>query len=301
MIKAEARPTHFLALFSALCIGLSAASSVYGSDKVIGFTEPVRTIELAAAETGILTELTIKRGDPVTTGQRLGTLDIAVLQSRRDLAEARVASTAKLQSAKIKVRRAEQNYQQYQQLRSEGHGGKRELEVAASDLELATIEVEAADDEIRLNQLELRRIDAELARRQIVTPITGVVSEVHREVGEFVAMTEPIVVTIVDLSALRIRFYPRTSIAESLQVGDGIFVEFEHSGNQQKAIIDFIAPVIDADSNTIQIDVLLQNQQGQFRSGRRCALLTGNHTPALNAPFSTATRPPTTASNGTRR
>ena len=261
-------------LLIATAVTFCTANSASAGDAVIGFTEPVRTIELAAAETGILTKLDVERGDTVSGGQILGTLDIDVLLSRRELAQARIDSQAKLRSARIKLTRAENNYAQFQQLRSEGHGGKRELELAASDLELARADIEAVEDESRLNRLDLKRIDAEISRRKIVSPITGVITEVHREIGEFVATTDPTVVAIADLSKLRIRFYPHTAIAESLQTGNTATVRFEHSGKTFKAEIEFIAPIIDADSNTIQVDVLLDNSKGLLRSGRRCTLLT---------------------------
>ena len=259
--------TTFVAILFAF-----AANTALASD-IIGFTEPVKTVELAASETGILVSLHVKRGDAVKAGQTIAALDTEVLQTRRALAEARVKSTARLKSARIKVTRAEHNSRQLQQLRDEGHGGKRELELAASDLELARTDLEAVEDEELLNRLDINRIDAEIRRRTVISPMNGIVTEVHREVGEFVATTEPTVVTIANLNQLRIRFYPPTDVAQPLQIGDQIMVTLRHSKTDVKATIDFIAPVIDADSNTIQVDVLLDNRHGKLRSGRRCVLL----------------------------
>jgi len=273
-----------------LCLIL--ATTAHAND-IVGFTEPVKTIQLAASETGILSKLHVKRGDTVKAGQTVATLDTGVLKTRRALAEARVQSTARLKSAKIKVTRAEHNYQQLQQLHNEGHGGKRELELAASDLELARTDLEAVEDEELLNRLDIDRIDAEIRRRTVISPISGIVTEAHREVGEFVATTEPTVVTIADLNDLRIRFYPNSDAAEPLQTGDAIAVRLLHSGQVLPAKIEFIAPVIDADSNTIRVDVLLDNRKGQLRSGRRCVLLTDRHTPTA--------RPRLTERKGVRR
>jgi RND family efflux transporter MFP subunit len=262
-----------------LLLCLILATSAQAND-IVGFTEPVKTIKLAASETGILAKLHVKRGDDVSAGQTVAALDTDVLKTRRALAEARVQSTARLKSAKIKVTRAEHNFQQLQQLHDEGHGGKRELELAASDLELARTDLEAVEDEELLNRLDIDRIDAEIRRRTVISPISGIVTEVHREVGEFVATTEPTVVTIADLSELRVRFYPNSDAAEALQTGDAIAIRALHSGQVLNAKIDFIAPLIDADSNTIQVDVLLDNRRGRLRSGRRCILLLDHHTPA---------------------
>ena len=253
-------------------------AAALAADPIVGFTEPVQTIGLAASETGTLAELHVARGAAVAAGQIVGALDADVLRARRELAQARVDSQAKTNAARIKFERAERNVQTLRQLRDEGHGGKRELELAESELELARTDIEAVEDELRLSQLDLKRIDAELRGRQIVSPINGVVIDVHRDVGEFVATTDPKVVTIADLGALRIRFYPPTALVEPLSTGDQLAVRFLHSGQSVWGTIDFIAPVINADSNTIRVDLLLDNRGGRLRSGRRCELVPDGET-----------------------
>lgn len=248
------------------------------SDQIVGFTEPGKTIELAASETGALAELTVKRGDRVTAKQVVGSLDTDVLRASRDVAQTRLESHAKIKAAQIRIERAKQDYEKLKQLRDEGHGSAREMELAESDYELARTELESVTDEIRIGTLDVKRINAEIRRRQIISPIDGVVSQLHREVGEFVSPTDPNVLTIVDLRELKVRFYPMTNLVESMEVGDQVSVRLVHSGQAINATIDFIAPVIDADSNTIQVDVLLENKGCLLRSGRRCELVIGSHT-----------------------
>jgi RND family efflux transporter MFP subunit len=251
----------------------------FATDAIIGFTEPVKTIELAASETGTLSKLNIKRGDFAGTNQVIGALDSEVLHETREFGIAKQDSQAKLKAARIRLERARSNFDKLQQLRDEGHGGSRELQIAESDYELARTDVEAVEEEMKLAKLEIRRIDAEIRRRQIVSPIDGVVSEIHREVGEYVSANDPNVLTIVDLRQLRVRFYVPTSAAERFNVGDTISIQLLHSQKAQAATIDFIAPVIDADSNTIRVDLLIDNAEQTMRSGRRCELLIETHRP----------------------
>ncbi len=276
------RAPRIIGMMFVLMVLLRAAPVTKAGTPVVGFTEPVKTIRLAASETGILESLKVNRGDRVMATQVIGALDTGVLRARRALSEARVASQSRLKSAEIKRKRAQHNFETLEQLRTEGHSGKRELELAASEFELAKIDLEAAREEAQLNQLDLSRIDAEIRRRTIVSPVDGVVTDVHHEVGEFVALSQPAVVTIADLSALRIRFYPSASYAESLKTGHSVYVRFAHSGKAFAARIDYVAPVIDADSNTIQIDVLLNNSRSSHQSGRRCTLEIDKVTPTKN-------------------
>lgn len=259
---------------SAACFLLClCGNGAFAADPIIGFTEPTTTIELAASETGTLSKLNIKRGDRVAAAQVLGSLDVEVLEANRMIAQAKLDTGARLKAAEIRLKQASQNFEQLQTLRAEGLGGRRELQMSQAEFELAETDVEAVKEEIQLSSLELRRIEAEIRRRSLVSPINGIVSDVHRDVGEFVAASDPNVLTIVDLSELRIRFYPETKFAEPLVPGDMLSVRFVHSNKVVNAKVEFIAPVINADSNTIQIDVLLDNSLRKLRSGRRCELL----------------------------
>ncbi len=268
-----------LRLIAVTCF-LACGQSAIASDAVIGFTEPVKTIELAASETGTLAHLDVKRGDRVAAAKVIGSLDTEVLHATREFAIAKQDSQAKLKAARIRLDRAKENYDKLKQLRDEGHGGKRELQIAESDYELALTDVEAVEEEMKLAKLDIRRIDAEIRRRQVSSPIDGVVSEIHREVGEYVSANDPNVLTIVDLRKLRIRYYVPTSAAEQFNVGDTLGVRLVHNRITHDARIDFIAPVIDADSNTIRVDLLIDNREGKLRSGRRCELIVDSHRPA---------------------
>ena len=241
---------------------------------VFGFSEPVQAIDLAASETGILDQLRVQPGDRVQQGQELGRLDSHVLMARLDIVAAQIEAQARLKAATIRVQRAESTYEKLQSLYEEGHGGSRELELAASDLELARTDLTAVEEETAISRLERKRISAELRRRQIISPIDGIVSEIHRDVGEFVAATAPDVLTIVNLKQLRIRFYPSADQAAEFHRGARVKVRFVHSQRIATARVDFVSPIIDADSNTIRVEVLLDNTAGEFRSGRRCVLLT---------------------------
>lgn len=271
--------THQMKHTAAFTFGLLLLSTTaWASDSIVGFTEPVKTIALAASETGTLAKLSVKRGDRVAADTVIGALDLNVLEANREIAVARQASSARLKSVKIRRDRAKGDYETLLQLQKEGMSGARELQIAETDFELAQTEIESVEEEMQIAALDINRIDAEIRRRSIVSPIDGVVTEVQREVGEFVSMNEPHVLTIVDLSELRVRFHPKTELAEPLRQGDSISVKFVHSGEVATGLVEFIAPVIDADSDTIQVDVLLKNREQKLRSGRRCLLLTGSAT-----------------------
>ncbi|MFV0442699.1 MAG: hypothetical protein ACK5Q5_03910, partial [Planctomycetaceae bacterium] len=92
---------------------------------VIGFTEPVKTVELAACESGRLARIDVLPGDQVTAGFVVGALESEVLKANRTFAVAKHASQAKVNAARIRAERARENYTKLEQLNREGHGGAR--------------------------------------------------------------------------------------------------------------------------------------------------------------------------------
>ena len=62
-----ARKTSFLLLFTEFVIA-AVGSAAHASDLIEVFTEPYRSIEVAAAEQGILSTLAVKQGDMVSAG-----------------------------------------------------------------------------------------------------------------------------------------------------------------------------------------------------------------------------------------
>jgi len=278
-------PTSTFAAALALTLGFVAASagmtltSNVATAEVIGFTEPVQTIDLAASETGTLAELYFERGQRVSPGDVIASLDCGVLRARLDVAKAKLQSRANIRSAAIRVHRAQRHAEQLRQLHIEGHGGQREVEVAESELQIAKTELEAAEDGSRIDELEVKRIESEIRRRTLISPIEGVISVLNRDVGEFVSGSQPEVCTIVNLRQLRVRFHPPMREAIAIRPGQSVRVKIMCDDlpvdSSIDATVEYISPTIDPDSNTIQIDVLIENESAGVRSGLRCSLEAG--------------------------
>lgn len=132
----------------------------------------------------------------------------------------------------------------------------------------------AAEEEIRQSQLEAKRIEVQLARRTIRSPINGVILRLHHEPGEFVTISEPTLVTVADLSQLKIVLHPMSSEATSLEENTKVQVRLERQNEQAEATVSFVSPVTNADSGTVRIELLVDNPSNRFRSGQRCWLIT---------------------------
>ena len=240
---------------------------------VEGFTEPNRTVHVAAAsEVGLIRLLNVEEGDTVKKGQLLAKLDTNVLEASLAMARQRAASRGRLDAISSDLQLKHDRLAKFSKLAGKGHATAGELDRAKAELEIAEANLLASQEEKRLAELECRRIQAQLDRRHVRSPFDGVVTEVHREVGESVNISDPKLMTLVDLNPLRVKFAVNYEQLTQLQPGQAVSLFFFDTGQRVESVVKVISPVVHASSGTIQVTCLIDNQAGKYRAGLRCAL-----------------------------
>ena len=81
IFRKNIRPTTFN--FVAMMFAITVFGNRILAEQVEGFTQPYRTINVAAVEVGIITAIDVREGDVVSRGQILATLDQEVLEARK--------------------------------------------------------------------------------------------------------------------------------------------------------------------------------------------------------------------------
>lgn len=122
-------------------------------------------------------------------------------------------------------------------------------------------------------KVEYERIRLQLARRTVRSPIDGFVREVYKDIGKFVAPTDPVVVTVVQLNPLLVTFSVPVETAERLRVKQSIPLRLDKKKSHVEGKIEMISPVINAESQTVQIKVQLPNPGYKYRSGTKYYLV----------------------------
>lgn len=267
----------FIPLISC-CAGMAKSA-----ETIEGFTEPYRTVQVSVSEPGIITELAVEPGRTVQKGDRLLALDTSVLEATLTMAKQKAASTGSVDVAKAELQLRDERLTQIRQLRQRGHATHRELSRAQADLEIAKARLKLATEDQALNELDCRRIQAQIDRRRVKSPYTGVIAEVHREVGEALLITEPQIVTLVQLSRLRSRFPANPSQAARLRVNQRVRLLLPDTNEALEGSVERIAPVMDAKSGTIEVQVLIDNADRRWRSGSRCLLEVDSSAKSNNA------------------
>ena len=280
-----------------LAISLSLFSGVMPShgnaeERIEGFTGPYRQIELAFGESGVLAELRVKEGARVQEGEVLAQLDTTVLERTLDIARQRSESNGALSAAQAELELRTKYWQQLSQLHDRGHATQREIDRASTDVKVAEARVAMAEEEQSLQRLECRRIEAQIERRILRSPLNGVVSEVLRETGESFLANDPRVLTVVQLDRLLARFSVPPELAATLTLDQSVPLMIGSDSRPLDGTVESIAPVMDAKSGTVDVTVAVDNPHEAIASGVRCWLLVRKttHEEPLPTRYTSATR-----------
>lgn len=141
-----------------------------------------------------------------------------------------------------------------------------------------------SEDEALKNkiELELARLQAEQAaelfnQRTILAPITGIVVERMREVGESVTATQPLF-RLVDIDQVFVQFYLHSEQLVRLKVGDTLKIRCAVAGSAAggdafTGKVDFIDPRVDAASGLLRVKVLVDNPKHVIMPGLRAEVV----------------------------
>ncbi len=241
---------------------------------VQGFTEPVESIDVAAMEAGSISEVLIRRGQRVRKGEVIVRLNDEVLRESRAAVEAEATSVANIEALDIEREVKQGRYETLKRLHEAGSGSQEEVKMAKADFEVASKKVEAAKEQLGIAKLRLRELDARIAQRRILSPIDGIVVDVKKKRGEYVAAEELHVATVVRLEELRAVFFVPTEMATEMNVQEGrrFKVHIPLIRRDVDSRLEYVAPVTEPDSGLVRVHLLIANERETYRSGVRCQL-----------------------------
>ena len=235
-----------------------------------GFTEPAQTVDIAAPEPGVLARVMIKEGDQVAPGTVLAQLDNRVLEATRKTSRILASATARMRAAQVQRGLSDMRLRRLQDLAASGSVRGDELAMARAEADKAAAEVAAAEETREYELQRLAEIDARLAERTLTSPLAGVVTRIHHDVGEFIGAGAMQTVTVVQLDPLHVTLF--ASAAQSAQFIKGQMTQLL-CGPQAlayAATVEFVSPVIEPESGTVRMVLSLANPDHALRSGLRC-------------------------------
>jgi RND family efflux transporter MFP subunit len=264
-----------LPLRTAIVCGLMVAVSLGARSahayELEGFTEPYRMIRVAADETGTIGEVFVREGQTVEAGLPLARLNSEVHEALLAIAVQNMQAKGPLEAALADLRLRTDRLEKLQELRTEGHARQEEVDRAASEYTVAAANVRTAQEDQVTRRLEYEKTKTQIDRRTIRSPISGVIVEMHKDVGEFLAPSSPDLLTLVQLDQLLANFTLTSYQADNLTLDQTFEVLF--AGElKTTGTVEFISPVTNAESGTVLVKLRIENAQGRFRSGARCKI-----------------------------
>lgn len=176
----------------ALCVALSACSN--GNQNVLQGWIEGDFIFVSPDEQGRIEQMLVRQGDAVKKGQLLFVLDEDLQKADLGVAEATLANT-------------KQAYDRAQQLLQTKAGTQKDFDVAQALYREA--------------QARLAAAQTRLARRRLLSPVTGLVQQVYYRAGETVPASRAIV-SILPPGNLKVRFYVSEPMLARLAIDDPI-------------------------------------------------------------------------------
>ena len=228
---------HF-ALAALVCITVARAD-------VPGYTEPYKTITVSSAESGVIAEMLVEEGAHVVKNQILAKLDTAQHEAELDIAK----TNTELQKSKV---------------------GK--LEDIVRSQRISQDELDRARTDLKVRQAEVRKIQAVIEIRIMRSPVDGIVTEIKRDPSEAVSLSNPHVLTVVQIDRLLVNLFLSPARAAQLKVGTTAKLILGENAQAATGTVEFISPVTDAASGTVRVKFVLDNAKGEFRSGTTARL-----------------------------
>jgi HlyD family secretion protein len=262
----------------ALLALLAAGCSPAGERPIQGYIEG-EYVRVAAPFAGALTQLAVKRGDQVTAGAPLFTLErenegaarrqseqqLQAAQARlqnlqtgkrpaevetvaeqlrqamatRDLAVANLARQQKLYASGF-VSGAAIDDARMQVKRDEAAVAQLQASVATARLPARTDEIRAAEADARAAREALAQADWRLGQRAIASPVTGRVNDTYYVVGDWVPAGIP-VASLLPPSNVKIRFFVPEPIVGRIKPGQTVNFSCDSCGAPMSATIVFIS------------------------------------------------------------
>ena len=268
---------------SFLC-SLPLAAQLFGAcapaaPLAVGYVEGEYVL-MAPIEVAQVATVNVKRGDRVTPGEPVATLEdddarIAVAQAQAALAqaEAQLADLkvgkrpeeidvlkAAVDMAKAQAGDAKRKYDRASDLYKRGTGTQADYDTASATLETANAQVgqaeanlavgalparaetiKAAENQVKQSQSALGQEQWRLSKRVLAAPSAGRINDVIRNPGDTAGPTAPVISMLPDRAVKLSVFIPEAAFS-SVKVGTLLSVRCDGCGTDLKARVSYVSP-----------------------------------------------------------
>jgi multidrug efflux system membrane fusion protein len=205
---------------------------------VNGHTEASRSVVIRAETSGVINHIRVDKGDRVTAGQIIATLDLGDRPARLAEVESLVAQR------------------------------QLELNIASSlaaQGQQAMTRVVAAQTALASAAAALARIEIEIKKTEISAPFDGIIEDRQIQIGDFISPGSPTAILVDEDPFLVVGQVSENDIDKIILGGPGTTTLLE--GLTLSGTIKFIATVSDPQTRTFRVELEVKNPDRNLRAG----------------------------------
>jgi RND family efflux transporter MFP subunit len=257
-----------LAVAAGLC-GLTAPPA--WAAEMACVIKPFAEISIGTPVEGLIQTVPVDRGDWVTKGQVIVTIESSLEEATVALTKAKAEAEAVLKSSQVKVGFSSRNLERALDLFKTNSIAQHDVDQAQTEKALALMSYQEASENKRLAELELHRAMAALHLRTIRSPINGVVVDRLLSPGELARQTP--VMKLAQVDPLRVEVYAPLSLLGKLKTGMRADVRPEGKGQPvYRAKIVVVNKVVDSASGTFGVRLEMPNLNNAISAGLACTV-----------------------------
>jgi membrane fusion protein, heavy metal efflux system len=241
------------------------------SDALGCLVEPSIVVDVSSPVAGLLDRVAVERGDIVSKGQLVASLESRVERASVELALTKLKNDAEIRSAQSNEDFARKKHVRNENLHRDGVVSAQVREQAETEAVLAVEKLKQTKEARAITEQEVHLARSQLSLKTISSPISGMVVERYLSAGE--RADEKPILKIAQIDPLRVEAILPASMYGRVKAGMMAKVTPELQGEQgRNASITLVDKVIDPASNTFRVRLELGNKDYSLPSGVRCKI-----------------------------
>ncbi len=259
----------------------SEARTVDGAVVLRGRTEAIRQVDVRAETTGLVISEPLRRGEMISEGQVVCSLDpgtrrIALVDARARLEQAEAGlpeAQARLAEAEARLVEAEINDRAASRLSEGGFASETRVasttaavESARAGVQSAKSGVTGAEAGVKSAAAAVASAENELEKLEIHAPFAGILETDTAEIG---SLLQPgsLCGTIIQLDTIKLVGFVPETLVDRVEIGARAGARLS-SGREVVGSVTFISRSADPTTRTFRVDVQIPNDDLSIRDGQ---------------------------------
>ncbi|MFT5531786.1 MAG: RND family efflux transporter MFP subunit [Burkholderiaceae bacterium] len=257
-----------ISILSLTLISVARAGTAY--DCLI---EPTQTIDIGSPVTGLLDKVHVHRGDKVTKGQIIATLESKAELATTALAHFKSEMVAPAKTAESKIEFSKRKFERRRDMQAQNFMSGQERDEAEGEMKLAEAELKLAQENKQMARLEWQQQSSLLNLRTIRSPFDGVVVNQFLYPGEIVEPggQKKAILKLAQLDPLRVNvLLPMAALGKIKPDMSADVVLEAPIGGHYAGRVKIIDKVVDAASGTFGVFLEISNPKLEVPAGVKC-------------------------------